>query len=383
MIKILKSIFKLEIDSKRIFGLDILRAAAILFVVIAHGGMLLPEPIRTVQGYFIFDGVSIFFILSGYLIGGILIKILETQKANLPNLLNFWMRRWLRTIPLYFFILTILIVIFYVFKTEFNLSEYIKYYLFIQNINTIHPEFFSEAWSLTIEEWFYILAPIALFSLVGIFKMSPKKSVFYAAFVFIILITIYRYNLHLNLNITNIIEWDNNFRKTVLTRLDSLMYGVLAAFAHFYYGDHWVKYKYPYFIVGLIIMIVIRLISIYQLHGYGIYFSVFSFSLAAVGTALLLPFLSQLKTGTGFIAKSVTYISLISYSLYLTHLSLIQLWLIPTLNLSQYFNGNNLMLAQIFVYWTASIVLSLLLYKYFEIPCMNLRERFKPKNIAI
>src|SRR5689334_3382371 len=96
------NVLKLEIDEKRVYGLDILRAAAILFVVILHGKNVLPHAGRDFLQLFVFDGVTIFFVLSGFLIGGVLIKILEKQTATFKTLLNFWQRRWFRTLPNYY-----------------------------------------------------------------------------------------------------------------------------------------------------------------------------------------------------------------------------------------------------------------------------------------
>jgi peptidoglycan/LPS O-acetylase OafA/YrhL len=86
--------------NKRVFGLDLLRAAAILFVVIDHGNLLLPDLPRKIADLFVFDGVAIFFVLSGYLIGGILLDKLESG-FNQHSLLDFWIRRWFRTLPNY------------------------------------------------------------------------------------------------------------------------------------------------------------------------------------------------------------------------------------------------------------------------------------------
>ena len=56
----LPKFLKITIDSKMIYGLDILRATAILFVILEHGSYLLPPRIAAIHKYFIFDGVSIF-----------------------------------------------------------------------------------------------------------------------------------------------------------------------------------------------------------------------------------------------------------------------------------------------------------------------------------
>lgn len=60
-------------EPKRIFGLDILRAFAIVLVVMGHGKFILKD--TALEGFPFFrmiDGVDIFFVLSGFLIGGIL-----------------------------------------------------------------------------------------------------------------------------------------------------------------------------------------------------------------------------------------------------------------------------------------------------------------------
>lgn len=66
--------------------------------------------------------------------------------------------------------------------------------------------------------------------------------------------------------------------------------------------------------------------------------------------------------------KSITYISLISYSLYLTNLSLIS-FRIPNNN-KDFFN-----LIGFISFWTISFLLSTLIYKYFEIPTTKLRDK--------
>ncbi len=86
----------------RIFGLDFLRAIAILQVVQGHAYQLhyqfwdyTPWASKIIS-FTIFnfvDGVDLFFVLSGFLIGGILIKSLENQLITTNILWNFWIKR--------------------------------------------------------------------------------------------------------------------------------------------------------------------------------------------------------------------------------------------------------------------------------------------------
>src|SRR5438132_1337404 len=84
-------------DTRRNFGLDSARALAISAVLLSHGAILLPrfpaKPLLFNGGFF---GVELFFVLSGFLIGSILIELLVNQaKISSGVLLNFWTRRWL------------------------------------------------------------------------------------------------------------------------------------------------------------------------------------------------------------------------------------------------------------------------------------------------
>ena len=96
-------------ESKRLFGLDILRTTAIMLVVFMHGGIILKDSAIDGFPYFrLIDGVDIFFVLSGFLIGGILLKdINSAEKFGFKSLFTFWKRRWFRTLPNYYLILTV------------------------------------------------------------------------------------------------------------------------------------------------------------------------------------------------------------------------------------------------------------------------------------
>src|ERR1700683_4648133 len=78
--------------SGRNFGLDVMRATAILLVVFAHYFASTP-----LQGGGLL-GVEIFFVLSGFLIGDILIRSLQHDGATPATLKTFWMKRWFRTL---------------------------------------------------------------------------------------------------------------------------------------------------------------------------------------------------------------------------------------------------------------------------------------------
>lgn len=374
----LKNFFKIELDKHRVYGLDILRCFAILFVVFDHSNGFLSGRVKDIFESFVFDGVSIFFVLSGFLIGGILLKTLEIQKAGFKTLFDFWIRRWFRTLPNYILVLTLLCILTWCFGDPSLLFGVYKYFIFSQNFASIHPPFFPEAWSLSVEEWFYLLIPAFVIASIVLFRISPKMSIFGLAIFVLVFVTAYRFSYHYLIAIDNIDKWDLYLRKQVITRLDSIMYGVIGAFAHFYYKRQWLAYKNFLFVAGITLIFISQfyLKRVMPIQSY--YNNVFSFSLTSFATLLTIPFLSEVKSGRGFIYQSVTYISVASYSMYLLNLSVIKFFIIDKIDWGMISSNLEVVAAlKYMVFWVLVVLLSILLYKYFEMPVTSLREKFK------
>lgn len=378
--------FMIKIDSNRIFGLDLLRFFAISFVVVSHGLHYLPYADFFLN--FMLDGVTLFFVLSGFLIGGILIEILNRTKFDRQELLNFWVRRWCRTLPAYFLVLLVLLILETLFTPDFSIYNGIRYFLFIQNFASPHPEFFAEAWSLSIEEWFYLLIPVFLYGLIYIAKREVKTSVLIVIISIILFTTLFRwYRYSICGTPPDLNSWDLNFRKQVITRLDSLMYGVLGAYIKYYYSEIWNVRKRIVFYFGLALILLSQLSLIELISDRNsLFFSVFSFSLMSVGTLFLLPFLSSYKATPYKILKPVTYISLVSYSMYLVNLTFIQTWVIGQMfvypHVFRYFISSAYIVFAMYLF--LCFIISFFLYKYFEIPTTRLRDKLvvKPKKEA-
>ena len=371
----LLNVFRIDFEKNRIYGLDILRALAVLFVVLGHGSKLLFPKINRLTFYIEFDGVAIFFVLSGFLIGGILIKVLEKEDPSYKTLFNFWVRRWFRTLPNYFLVLVILLGLSYLFIDGFAPFAGYRYFLFVQNLYTPHPDWFPEAWSLSIEEWFYLLIPVIVFGLVGMCRVITNKAILWTAIFILVLMTLIRVYRFVEIPVHSFEDWDAIFRRQVLTRLDSLMFGLIGAYILYYHKQTWVKHKNLLFISGIILFLVIKYLDRYHMRSFGLYQCVFSFSVASFATLILLPFLSELKSGRGVVYKSFTYISLISYSIYLLHFSVIQKWIIDKVDLSG-LPAYARIGTKYFLYWLLTILISILMFKFFERPVMKLREKF-------
>ena len=145
-------------NRKRQPGLDLLRALAIIVVVIYHIGVFgfaLPYDL----GRFGWVGVDLFFVLSGYLIGGqLLASLARDGKISLGR---FFARRALRIMPAYLVVLAIYFGL-PALREYPEISPLWKFLLSVQNIDLRGGTAFSHAWSLAVEDQFYLLLPFLL-----------------------------------------------------------------------------------------------------------------------------------------------------------------------------------------------------------------------------
>ncbi len=153
-------------QSARILPLDGLRAVAITLVVLNHYFLNLTfrgsdylKPIFKLG----WTGVDLFFVLSGFLVGGILL-----QNKSATNLLPvFFARRALRILVPYFVFLVGAIATTYFFHIPFSPYRWIPFALQLQPLyfaitNAFPIPYLSPTWTLGLEECFYVLLPIAL-----------------------------------------------------------------------------------------------------------------------------------------------------------------------------------------------------------------------------
>ena len=145
--------------------IDGLRAVAVLPVILFHTGL------HWMPGGYV--GVDIFFVISGFLITGILMRELEAGKFSI---LKFYERRARRILPALFFVMAVTAVLATTFMLPYELRDFgrsmIAVIAFISNIFFWdEANYFATAaerlpllhtWSLSVEEQFYILFPIAL-----------------------------------------------------------------------------------------------------------------------------------------------------------------------------------------------------------------------------
>lgn len=367
---------------QRIFGLDVLRAFAIFCVVYGHGYNVTSKSIpRAIYAIPVLDGVTIFFVLSGFLIGRILLKMFAKDNFDGKMLVTFWIRRWFRTIPAYLLVLTFLVAYRLVTGID-GIDGVVGYYFFVQNLVYPHPHFFPEAWSLSVEEWFYLVSPLLVYLFTRFKSLDRKKIVFLWITFVIIAVTGFRWYRAYRYGYSSLEDWDGNLRKQVVTRLDSLMFGVIAAYLSFYKTKYWSRIAGRAFVAGIFLLVLGKVIwnTTHCLY----YLNYIHLTLVSIGAFLLLPKLSGMKTSKGILAQSITYISLISYSMYLVNLSLVQGIILPRCLETSLLDGvGDYRYAIGYVlYWIFTIILASLIYHFFEHPVTGLREKVTLDNRA-
>jgi peptidoglycan/LPS O-acetylase OafA/YrhL len=146
------------IANHRLPGLDTLRAVAIAVVMVFHLQGLLPDLFDPI-GRFGWMGVDLFFVLSGYLIGCQLLKLVRDGRGVF--LLEFYRNRAYRILPVYLVVLA-LYVFWPLWREAPGMSPLWQFLTFTENffIDYSVNHAFSHAWSLCVEEHFYLLLPV-------------------------------------------------------------------------------------------------------------------------------------------------------------------------------------------------------------------------------
>lgn len=317
-------------QQQKLYGLDHLRAFAISFVFLFHyyilsGGQPAWLPHAASFGW---TGVDLFFVLSGFLIASQLFA--QIKLAQPISFRKFFVKRFFRIIPAFLVILA-LYFCFPFFREKESLPPLWKFLTFTQNLGLNLKDYgtFSHAWSLCVEEHFYLLLPVILFSLQSTRLIHKAYRLLIVLFVFSFAIRVYSFNqlyLPKAADENAWIYWYKYIYYPTYNRLDGLLAGVSIAGVYQFMPKAWSrlsKFGNLFIIAG-----VAALTGAYFLCEDQTTFnaSIFGFPLIAIGYGLIVTgavsptsFLYQWKsTITSFIAT-------LSYAIYLTHKGVIHL----------------------------------------------------------
>jgi peptidoglycan/LPS O-acetylase OafA/YrhL len=320
--------------NRPIFGLDLARATAVLLVVASHCDGIFAQwfhrPPIFLIGYGAFYGIELFYVLSGLLIGTLLIG--QIDAANLGTTrahrwFVFMQRRWLRTLPAYYVCLALLALV-WAPLLHLGAARTARltaiFAVMLQNLAwpMVRDDYFDVTWSLAVEEWFYLGFATLLF-LLARRRRDTAYLLLAAAFV--------------TAPILGRMAWfaPGASNHQVVFWLDCIGLGAIMA---------WVASRRPAWYraaawllpVGLALTAFSLEGGLARLHVPPTLQNALNFDLVALAMLLCLPAAARWRDATGPLAALVRWIARLSYCLYLVHLSvliLIDAWR-PTLHWS-------------------------------------------------
>jgi len=319
-------------------------------------------------------------VLSGYLIGEqILAGIAQGRRLSLSA---FYKRRFLRTLPNYYIVLAL----YFLFPNLMGgreLPPLWRFLTFTQNILLKPGTAFSHAWSLCIEEQFYLLLPLLCLAFVAVGRSRLGAWIILALLLAIGIAARWYYWLHYGL------EPANGYYSRVyfgsISRFDEFLPGIAIALLRNFHPATWNRItahgNWP-LALGMAVTAGVGALFLkgYYIEGYGYGFTatVFGYSLIAWAFGMLV--LAALSPGSllhRLRIPGATPLALWSYALYLVHKPIA---MILRRELPADWDSNSP--RTVIVMFATCLLGGWLLYRLVETPFMRLRKKIAPSNFA-
>jgi peptidoglycan/LPS O-acetylase OafA/YrhL len=364
--------------SARLHGLDTLRTCAILLVLVYHFKVVVSG--ANTFGFFSqigWAGVDLFFVLSGYLIGNQIFASLIRRDFSLKT---FYIRRFLRTLPNFYVVLALYFLFPAVMggKTPPELWRFLS---FTQNLGLHTGTAFSHAWSLCIEEQFYLILP-AVALMFGMASKWVKKSMLYS---WTLLIGLILAGVFLRAWLwENFVHDDESFYNYIyyssLGRFDELLPGVALALIKNYHRALWqrlLQWGNQFLIAGIVCVALMWYLfanfHYIEEQGYTFMMTTVGYSLMAISFALLvLAALSPRSLLYKVKIPGCYHLAAWSYAIYLVHKAIFFILKAP-------FKQAGIDLESplaLSVMMLSSLLAGYLLYRLIETPFMRLRDKY-------
>jgi peptidoglycan/LPS O-acetylase OafA/YrhL len=368
--------------NSRVHGLDTLRALAIGLVVLHHYVLFVSrDDTFGWVGEIGWVGVDLFFALSGYLIGNQIFAAMRSPQGF--SLGKFYGRRLLRTLPNYYAVLA-LYFLWPAFRNGLDLPPLWKFLTFTQNINLNPGTAFSHAWSLCIEEQFYLLLP-ACALLIGALP-GPRRPLrwAWAAVVLTFGVGMLARGVLWNELVDDHARPLNHYYKYIyyssFCRFDELVAGVALALLKNYHAPVWRRLAaHGHLALAAGAALTALTFTLFLRDHYGFAMTLFGYPMLALGFSLLMvSALSERSLLRTTRVPGAGSLALWSYAIYLTHKQVCILAAEPLRELG-YGPGTPLAIG---VMLALSVLSGWLLYRLVETPFMALRSRWLPAGDA-
>jgi peptidoglycan/LPS O-acetylase OafA/YrhL len=319
----------------RILALDLIRAVAILLVLGRHAhwpATYGPLTWWSTNGWI---GVDIFFVLSGFLVSGLLFKN--------PSPLTFYYRRGFKIYPSYWALLAITPLV----ATNILSIQYVNDFFFLQNYTS---PIWAHTWSLAVEEHFYLILPLVLLA-------SPKEKLPRLILMICSGVLAIRCLTALKLSTISLPF------KTHL-RVDGLFFGVLLSYWYHYKPQFkTICIKYKRYLIAASVLLLSPAIFLDQ---YSIWMYTFGLTSIYLGSGALISVFVCNGVPVNIFTRAIGGMGVFSYSIYLWH-PVVLAWILPSIIPLKSWLG-------VLLYFIISIALGILLAKLIEFPCLKLRD---------
>jgi peptidoglycan/LPS O-acetylase OafA/YrhL len=347
---------------KREIELDFIRGIAILLVLVFHyrpHSMLITSPFLNRVEAFGWTGVDLFFVLSGFLVGGLMLK--EWKTTGSIASFRFLKRRAFKIWPSYYLFLFTAAILHvrplkdFFWQNFFNIQNYV-------------PTSMSHTWSLAVEEHFYLsLAAVMAFASIKRWRPSVLLA---ACLVVAVLVEVLRALLILR---------HHPVYTYTHTRIDALLIGVALAILRYFYPQWLAALQRQRVVLGLII--VAALVALYRNTDPAVLpqwiTSPYLITLTDYACAALLLLLYRPGKKHWLPYRLVARLGVFSYGIYLWHVSVIR----PVVWAVQHAPHVLAPAVSTFLPYLLAIPLGIVATKLVELPFLQLRERLVPSTI--
>ncbi len=354
----------------RLPGLDLLRAIAVVWTMLFHSFLVggLGDDWSWLSRYG-WMGVDLFFVLSGFLIGSQVLKPLSN--GDRFSFRDFYMRRAFRILPSFFAVLA-LYLLWPGFREAPGMEPWWKFAGFFMNVSIDYTNnaSFSHAWSLCVEEHFYLLFPLLALAMLR----RPSMKVFVAVCALIVALGIALRTgtwLHFDTLGSDRSWFVENIYYPTWNRLDGLLAGVILAVWKTYRPHSWARAATRANLVLLAGLAMMALSFWLFRERTGLLGNSIGWPVLSLGLAMLVFAGAQPNSWIGRrTLPGAGWLAAVSFSLYLVHK--------PIYGLVQTYLGDALEgrgYVAFAMYGGASLLGAALLHYSVERPGLRLRER--------
>ena len=309
-------------------------------------------------------GVDLFFVLSGFLIAGLVFK--ESDRYGSFQPVRFLIRRGFKIYPLYFFVLAIGYAAYVLLHQPFPAQDLAgEAFFFINYKNSGDPPL-GHLWSISVEEHFYFFLSLLLFLLIRYKKLSLKRILFLYLFFFA---------LGFCGRLLGVVRYTSDFWKISSPshlRFDSLFFGVLLAYIYNYCEEIVCLLNcFKFYIIPFAVLILLQNFNPDFPHKARL---IFLLGLNPICFGLIIFYVFQnTRFEKSRLLLPFVYLGRFSYSIYIFHALILFICY-------QFFSRN------IVLFYWLSVILSLFVgvafSKLIERPFLALRDHFFPSKLS-